>query len=72
MHPAFVTKVHVSDARRGQINGRVSVWSGERFTAGPSKNGWLMLKNPELLDGLGEKVFIGKIWGEGCRCMTFF
>lgn len=30
----------------------------ETFIAGPSKeNMWLALKNPELLDGLGGKVF---------------
>lgn len=26
-----------------------------------------VLKNPELLDGLEGEVFIGEIWGEGCR-----
>ena len=30
-----------------------------------------MLENPELLDGLGGEVFIGKIWGEGCRVCDF-
>ena len=43
--------------------------SRERFIAGSSKeNGqWCVLTNPELPDGFGGKVFIGKIWGEGCR-----
>lgn len=26
-----------------------------------------MLKRPEVLDGFGGRVFIGRIWGEGCR-----
>ena len=28
-------------------------------------------KNPELPDGLGGEVFIGKIWSEGCRVCDF-
>ena len=32
----------------------------------------LAQKHPELPDGFWEKVVIGKIWGEGCRCVTFF
>ena len=50
-----------------------SVWSRERFIAGPSKeNRWLVLKNPELPSGFfrGE-VFIGKISGVGCRVCDF-
>ena len=39
---------------------------------GSSKeNGQLMLKNLKLPDGLGGKVFKGKIWGEGCRVCDF-
>ena len=30
-----------------------------------------MLRNHELPDGLGGEVFIGKIWGEGCRIYDF-
>ena len=30
-----------------------------------------MLKTPKFPDGL-EEVFIGKIWGEGCRARDFF
>ena len=40
--------------------------------AGPSKeNGWLVLKTPKLSDGFGGEVFIGKMWGEGCRVCDF-
>ena len=60
--------VHVPDAQWGQTT---SVWSRERFIAGPSKNSWLMLKKPELPDGFQESIFIGKIWGEGSRVCDF-
>ena len=30
-----------------------------------------MLKSPELPDGFGGKVFIGKIWDEGCMVRGF-
>ena len=56
----------------GQINLNVGIWSRGRVIARPSKeNEWLMLKTPELPDGLGREVFIGKIWGEGCRMYDF-
>lgn len=36
------------------------------FIARLSKeNRWLMLRIPKLFDGSRERVFIGKIWGEG-------
>ena len=65
-------EVCVPDAQWGQRNRSVSVWSRERFIAVPSKeNKWLVLKKPKLPDGLGGEVFIGKIWGEGCRPCDF-
>ena len=65
-------KVCVPDAQWGQTNWKVGLWSRERFIAGPSKkNGWLVLKNPELPEGCQGEVFIGKIWGEGCRVCDF-
>ena len=67
-----VTKVCVPDTQWSQINQNVGIWSRERFIAGPSKeNGWLMLKKPKLPNGVGGEVFIGKIWGEGCRVCGF-
>ena len=33
--------------------------------------GPLRSKNLKLLDGFWEKVFLGKIWGEGCRVYDF-
>ena len=38
----------------------------------PSKeNRWFVLKRPELPDGFQGEVFIGKIWGAGCRVCDF-
>ena len=43
----------------------------ERCIAEPSKeNGWLVLKSPEHPNSF-QGVFIGKIWGEGCRVCDF-
>ena len=68
LHYSCWPQVHVSEAQWGQTKGNIGVWSRERFIAGPSKeNGWLMLKNPRLLNGFGGISFIGKIWDEGCR-----
>ena len=68
----LLNKVRVPRTKWGQVNRNVRVWSRERFTAGPSKeNGWRVLKKPELPDGFGGKVFIGKIWGEGWRVCGF-
>ena len=54
------------------------MWSRGRFIVGPSKeNGWLMFKSSELPEFFpdyfffGKKIFIGKIWGEGCRVCGF-
>ena len=45
-----------------------SVWSRERFSAGPGKEkGWLVLKKLKLPDGFQGRVFMGKICGELCR-----
>ena len=60
------------NAQWGQTNQKIGVWSIERVIAGPSKeNGWLVPQNPKLPDGLGGKVFIGKIGGEGCKVCYF-
>ena len=43
-----------------------------KLIAGPSKESrWLMLRKPELPDGFQRTVFIGRIWGEGCRVCDF-
>ena len=45
----------------------------EKFITGPSEeNKCSCSKNPELSDGFQGKVFVGKIWAEGCKCVTFF
>ena len=60
------------DARWGQTNQNVGVWSRERFISGPCKEiGWLMLKNPGLTRGFQGEVFIGKIWSVGYRVCDF-
>ena len=70
--PGVTKQSCVPYAQWGQINWNVGVWSRERFIARPNKeNGWLMLKNPELLHGFGGKVFIGKMWGKGWRVCDF-
>ena len=54
-----------SQARR---MGGLGVGSRDRSVEEPSKeNGWLGLTRPELPDSFGGRVFIGNIWGEGCR-----
>ena len=42
------------------------------FIAGPSKeNGWLMLQKPKPPSGFPREVFVGNMWGEGCRVDDF-
>ena len=36
------------------------------------KNGWLVLKILDLVNGFGGETFLGKIWGAAAGCMTFF
>ena len=69
---------HVPNAQWNQIKQNVRVWSTEKFIVGPSKeNKWLMFKSSELPEFfpnfffLRRKIFIGKIWGEGCRVCSF-
>ena len=63
----YWTQVHVPSSQQGQINQNLKSLE-QSFIAGPSKeNMWLVLKNLKFSDNLGGKVFIGKIWGEGCR-----
>lgn len=35
------------------------------------ENGWLVLENLDVPDGLGEGFLIGKFWGKGCRRYDF-
>lgn len=50
----------VPEAQGSQINQNVGVQGRESFIAGPSKKyEWLVLKHPELLDGLGEIIYDG-------------
>ena len=43
-----------------------------RFMAVSRKeNGWLVLENLDVLDGLGEGFLIGKFWGKRCRPCDF-
>ena len=43
------------------------------FFVGPSRDkGWLVIQSSKLPDSFGGKVFIGKIWDEGCRVCDFF
>lgn len=50
----------------------VRVWSRERFMAVSRKeNGWLVLENLDVPDGLGEGFLIGKFWGKRCRPCDF-
>lgn len=37
----------------------------------PNKKRWLVLKRPELPEGFQGDIFIGNIWGEGCRVCDF-
>ena len=68
----YQMQVCVPEAQWGQTDLNIRVWCRERFIAGPSKgNGWLMLKKHQLLDGFQGEVFIGKIWGEGCKVCDF-
>ena len=51
---------------------KMSVWSRERFIGGSGKeNGQLRLRKARTPNGLGERVFIGKIWGGAAVCVTF-
>ena len=66
----MLNAVSCANAQWGQTNLRF--WSRERLIAGPSKESrWLMLRKPELPDGFQRSVFMGKIWGEGCRVCDF-
>ena len=68
----YRTQVHVLDAQWGQTNWNVRVWSRERFIAGPRKEkGQLVLKKLELSNDFQGELFIGKVWGEGCRVCNF-
>ena len=54
---SFVCLIH-SEAKQTET----SVWSRERFIAGPSKeNEWLLLRTPKVPDGFQGEVFTGKI-----------
>ena len=47
-------------------------FGAKRFITGPSeKNKYYCLKKPDLSDGFWGKVFVGKIWAEGFRCVIF-
>ena len=35
------------------------------------RSGWFMVKTPKLPNGFWGEVFIGKIWGKGCRVCDF-
>ena len=61
------------NAQWGQTNQNKGFWRREWFFAEPNKeNGWIMFKYPKFSDGFERKVFIGKIWGEGCRILWLF
>ena len=63
----------MSNARWGQTNQNVGVWSRQRLTAGSGRqNRQFMLQRLKLSHGFDGRVFIGEIWSEGCRCGTVF
>ena len=64
LEPKFVCPMH-SEAKQRET----SVFGAEKgLLQGPTKeNGQLMLKNAKLSDGFWGRVFIGRIWGKGCR-----
>ena len=53
-----------------QTNKNLGIWDRERLIA--VRTFGLCPPNPKLCDVLGE-IFIGLVWGEGCRlCVAFF
>ena len=51
---------------------KMSKFGAQKITGPSEENEFSCSKKPKLSDGFQGKVFVGKIWGEDCRCVTFF
>ena len=66
--PNFMCPMHI-EAKQTKT---LAFGAEKGLLQGPSKeNRWLVLKNSELPNSFGGRVFIGKIWGVDCRVCDF-